>query len=86
MFANVGDATGAFGFADGGGIFNSLGAGQLTVINSRLTDNALTASPAITPLGGGLFTADVFNPQQPLPATLIHTVIEGNNPDQCVGC
>jgi hypothetical protein len=86
VIANSGTATGAFGFADGGGIFNSLGPGQLTVINSTLTGNTLNSSPGITPIGGGLFTADVFNPLQSIPATLTHTVIEANNPDQCVGC
>jgi len=85
VFANNGTATGAFGFADGGGIFNSLGPGQLTVINSTLIENTLTGSPGITPLGGGLFTADVFS-LQPLPVTLTHTVIAGNSPDQCFGC
>jgi hypothetical protein len=86
VFANTSSATGAGGFADGAGIFNSLGPGPLTLVNSTLTGNTVTAGPGITPLGGGLFTADVFNPQTKLPATLVHTVIAGNSPDQCVGC
>jgi hypothetical protein len=84
-------ADGAFGFANGGGISNVSAvplippAGPLTLVNSRLTDNVVTASPGITPMGGGLFTADVLS-FQPLPVTLIHTVIAGNSPDQCFGC
>jgi hypothetical protein len=91
VFANHGTATGAFGFANGGGITNFSAvplirpAGHLTLIDSRLTNNVLTASSGIAPLGGGLFTADVLSLQS-LPATLIHTVIAGNNPDQCFGC
>jgi hypothetical protein len=85
VFANRGSATGAFGFAEGGGIFNSLDPGQLTVIDGTLTDNVMTASSGITPLGGGLFTADVFS-LDPLPAKLVHTRITGNQPDQCFGC
>jgi hypothetical protein len=86
VFANSGGASGAFGFADGGGVFNSLGPGQLTVVNSSLTGNTLTGSPGITPLGGGLFTADLFDPQVALPATLTRSVIAENSPDQCLGC
>ena len=84
-------AVGATGFANGGGISNFAAVpligppGQLTVVNSRLTDNVVTASSGITTMGGGLFTADVLS-LQPLPVTLIHTVITGNSPDQCFGC
>jgi hypothetical protein len=89
--ANTAVANGATGFANGGGITNFSAvpllppAGQLTLVNSRLTGNVVTASPGITPMGGGLFTADVLS-LQPLPVTLIHTVIAGNSPDQCFGC
>jgi hypothetical protein len=83
--ANTATARGAFGFADGGGIFNSLGPVQLTLVASTLTNDSLTAGPGITPLGGGLFTADVFS-LQPILATVIHTQITGNQPDQCFGC
>jgi hypothetical protein len=91
VFENNAFASGAFGFANGGGISNFSAAplipppGQLTVINSRLTGNVVTASPSITPVGGGLFTADVLS-LVPLPVTLIHTTISGNSPDQCFGC
>jgi hypothetical protein len=89
--ANAAVANGASGFANGGGITNFSAvpllppAGLLTVVNSRLTDNVVTASPGITPMGGGLFTADVLS-LAPLPVTLIHTTISGNSPDQCFGC
>lgn len=83
--ANAGSAFGGFGFADGGGIFNSLDPGPLTLVNSTLSGNTMTAGPGITPLGAGLFTADVFT-LQPITPTLIHSVIQGNSPDQCFGC
>jgi hypothetical protein len=82
--ANAGTASGPSGFAKGGGILNrsDLPDGPpvtaLTLVNSAITHNALTASPGITVRGGGLFT--VF------PVTLTHSVIADNVPDQCYGC
>ena len=35
--------------------------------------------------GGGLYTADPFS-GEPFPVAMSRTVIEGNKPDQCVGC
>jgi hypothetical protein len=35
--------------------------------------------------GGGLYTADPFT-GEPFPVAMTRTVIEGNQPDQCVGC
>jgi hypothetical protein len=88
---NTGAAVGLFGFANGGGIANLAAVplvappAQLTLINSTLTGNTLSASPGIEPLGGGLFTADVLSLES-LPVTSIHTEIDGNGPDQCFGC
>ncbi|MDP9259613.1 MAG: hypothetical protein M3Q31_24105, partial [Actinomycetota bacterium] len=59
--SNRGTASAPSGRAEGGGVWNSAfpdspGPGELTLIGSAITRNALTASPGITPQGGGLFT------------------------------
>jgi hypothetical protein len=85
---NRGVATGTGGLALGGGILNIAfggGAPELTLADSAITANELTASAAITPRGGGLFTADIFGAGS-FPVALTRTVIAGNKPDQCVGC
>ena len=81
---NTIDANGAGGTAQGGGIFdapidNGPPGGPLTLVDSEVTDNALTGSGGITRQGGGLYI-------QNLPLTLGHSVIAGNSPDQCFGC
>ncbi len=81
MIGNTATATGASGSAQGGGINNFTLGGpppSLTLTDSAVLANKLTASPGITPQGGGLFTA--------FPVTLTRTVIAGNKPDQCYGC
>jgi hypothetical protein len=86
--ANDGTATGASGLALGGGILNIAFFGSpptLTLTDSVITANTLTASPGITVQGGGLYTLDLFG-SGAFPVTLTQTVIEGNQPDQCVGC
>ena len=45
----------------------------------------VTASPPITPQGGGIYTADIFGGGD-FPVTLTGTVVAGNQPDQCFGC
>jgi hypothetical protein len=78
---NVFAATGVAGSVHGGGIYNDTLFGStphLTVTDSIVTANRLSAGPAITPEGGGLYTA--------FPVTLTRTVIAGNKPDQCSGC
>ena len=50
-----------------------------------MTANRLAASPGIVSQGGGLYTADSFT-GTPFPVTLTGVVIQGNEPDQCVGC
>ena len=88
VIGNRGDADGVGGLALGGGIVNvDFGGGrpELTLSDSVVTANQLTAPPGITPLGGGIFSADLAS-QDPIPLTLTHTVLAGNKPDQCVGC
>ena len=71
---NSGTASGPRSSATGGGIWNGSD-GTLTLLDSSITQNALTAGTA---QGGGLFTANT--------ATITDTVIAGNAPDQCFGC
>jgi hypothetical protein len=88
VVGNSGHATGAFGFAQGGGIWGGVLTGipaDLTVVGGLVADNAVTAGGGITPFGGGVFTADLFTLAR-FPATLVHTQITGNQPDQCFGC
>ena len=82
---NVGRAEGPTGVAEGGGIWNGLEAitgalppVQLTLENTRVTENSLTGTSGITLQGGGLFTTS--------PVTLTNTTIARNRPDQCLGC
>jgi len=86
--SNSASATGVGGFNLGGGIFNVLFGGgppQLTETDSVITANRLAASDGVMSQGGGLYTVDPFS-GQPFPVTMTRTVIEGNKPDQCVGC
>ncbi len=86
--ANSASATGLGGFNLGGGIGNVLFGGgppELTLTDSVITANRLAASEGIVSQGGGLYTADPFSGEA-FPLTLTRTVIEGNKPDQCVGC
>jgi len=53
--------------------------------DSVVTANRLFASAGVMSQGGGLYGADPFS-GQPFPVTITRTVIEGNKPDQCVGC
>jgi hypothetical protein len=80
--SNAAAATGAGGIAHGGGISNETFPGGtapvLTLTDSAVTANKLSAGPGVTPQGGGLFTSS--------PVTLTRTVIAGNKPDQCFGC
>ena len=81
VIGNSATANGASGSAQGGGINNFTLGGPpptLTLTDSAVLANKLTASPGITPQGGGLYTA--------FPVTLTRTVIAGNKPDQCYGC
>jgi len=79
---NHGTATGTSGHAQGGGIWNSLIGSpvnpQLTLNDTSVTRNTLTASPSIVIQGGGIFTT--------FPVTLTNSTVKGNNPDQCYGC
>ena len=79
---NLAIAHGVGGVAQGGGIWNGvLLSGppvELTLTNSRVTDNVLDTSPGVTAQGGGIFTTT--------PVTLNHTTVAHNVPDQCFGC
>jgi hypothetical protein len=86
--ANSASASGAGGFNLGGGITNvTIGgpAPELTLTDSVITANRLAASAGIVSQGGGLYSADPFS-GQPFAVAMIRTVIEGNRPDECVGC
>jgi len=80
---NTGIAHGPAGIAQGGGIWNGTIPGappptELTLDDSTVTGNTLTASPGITVHGGGLYTT--------LPVTRADSRIDDNVPDQCYGC
>ena len=84
VVANSGSAAASSGVVEGGGIWNSNFDGgppttpQLTLIDTEVTANRLTAGPEVTVRGGGLFTT--------FAVTTTRTVIAGNQPDQCFGC
>jgi hypothetical protein len=92
--ANGAAATGVTGVSLGAGIANIHLDGplpELTVTDSVVAANRLSASPGVAMLGSGLFNLDItnldpFTTGQPLPVTLTGTVIHGNRPDQCAGC
>jgi hypothetical protein len=79
---NAATVTGPGGVAQGGGIWNGPAPDgppvELTLIDSALVHNILTASAGISVQGGGLFTT--------APVTLKDTTIAENSPDQCQGC
>jgi len=78
---NAGTATGPTGFAHGGGIWNGLlfnPPSVLTLVNTVVTRNTLSASAGLTVQGGGLFTE--------FPVILDNSRIEKNTPDDCFGC
>jgi len=81
---NSGIATGPAGEAQGGGIWNGATFTgppvRLTVQDTAVTGNSLTASHGVKAQGGGLFTA------RPATVMLTDSVIALNIPDQCVGC
>lgn len=79
---NVGSATGPSGSSQGGGIWNSdLPDGppvQLTLRDTSVTRNILSASAGLAIEGGGIFTT--------FPVTLTDSRVTRNMPDDCVGC
>jgi hypothetical protein len=92
--ANSASATGLGGVNLGGGIGNIQFFGPapvLTITDSVVTGNRLSASPGVASMGAGLFNLEILSPAPlvtgaPFPVTLTGTVIEGNKPDQCAGC
>ena len=91
VLGNEVSGTAPAGVVQGGGIWNGpippadADGVVLTLVDSAVIGNRLIASPSVLPLGGGLFSADGFS-LQPIPVTLVRTVIAGNSPDQCFGC
>jgi len=86
--ANGASATGVAGFNLGGGITNVTIGGpvpELTLTESVITANRLIASDGVVSQGGGLYSADPFTGAR-FPIAIAGTVINGNQPDQCVGC
>ena len=81
--ANKAVANGKTGYAEGGGIWNgSIFGGptpSLSLNNSRIDGNTLSASPGITLQGGGIFSLGS-------PVVLANSVVAHNVPDQCYGC
>jgi hypothetical protein len=79
---NAGIGSGPDGIVQGGGIWNgTFGPDlpvQLTLAETLVTHNTLTASPGITVEGAGLFTM--------FPVTLKNSLITQNLPDDCSGC
>jgi hypothetical protein len=83
LLGNVARASGATGIAQGGGLWNgtfdpSSPTPELALVDSTITLNRLSATPGITPQGGGVYSD--------FTVTRIRTVIAGNSPDQCFGC
>jgi hypothetical protein len=79
---NTAKATGPTGEALGGGIWNDAffpppPNPQLTLENTTVAGNTLSASPGITIHGGGLFTT--------FPVNLHDSTIRHNEPDNCFG-
>jgi len=80
---NSGAATGVAGAAEGGGIWNGVlipdgPPVELTLTNSTVTRNSLTASGGLATQGAGLYTT--------FPVTLTNSRINRNSPDDCFGC
>jgi hypothetical protein len=79
---NVATASGPAGFAQGGGVWNGLVFNpppvQLALVNTRIEQNTITATPGVSVAGAGLFTQ--------FPVTLANSRIEQNAPDDCAGC
>jgi len=79
---NTGTATGSSGLAEGGGIWNGVLFNpppfELTLANTIVTRNSVSASPGLIVQGGGLFSE--------FSVTLENSRIEKNKPDECVGC
>jgi hypothetical protein len=76
------------GGINGGGILSTDFFGsppELTLTDSVVTANELTTTTDIAPLGGGIFSANVFT-GDPIRFTLTRTVVAGNKPEQCFGC
>jgi hypothetical protein len=80
---NRGTASGPAGTLQGGGIFDGIVFGgppiALTLRNTEVNGNVLSAPGSFTIAGGGIYTLGY-------PVTLDHSHIDHNRPDDCVGC
>jgi hypothetical protein len=81
---NSANASGTFGFVQGGGIWNGrpfpeVPAPSLTLENTIVSRNSLSASPGLVVQGGGVFTPGFA-------LSLTRSLIVRNAPDQCFGC
>ncbi|TML15440.1 MAG: hypothetical protein E6G33_08100 [Actinobacteria bacterium] len=80
---NQGTAIGPAGFAQGGGIWNGTlfpdgPPIHLTLRNSNVSRNTLSATAGLVIHGGGVYTT--------FPVTLTNSLITKNTPDNCFGC
>jgi hypothetical protein len=79
---NTAIARGPSGFAEGAGIWNGVLFNpppvQLVLVNTRVAQNTIAATPPISIQGAGLFTQ--------FPVTLTNSRIAENAPDDCAGC
>jgi hypothetical protein len=81
-------ATGVEGFTAGGGIMSVLFGAEppeLTLTDTDIIANSLSGSADLVREGGGLASLD-SDSLEPIPVVMTRAVIEGNEPDQCVGC
>jgi hypothetical protein len=81
---NVVTAKGSTGTARGGGIYDgpnegNFGPSDLTLIDTLVTSNRLAAPRPVVRQGGGLYLEGAR-------LRLHRSTIEGNRPDDCVGC
>lgn len=80
--ANQGYASAPEAAAQGGGIWNGVFLSgppvELSLVHSSVTRNVLRVSEGGTAQGGGIFNSETI--------ALDHTVVAGNQPDQCFGC
>jgi hypothetical protein len=81
---NIVSAKGSAGTARGGGVYDgpnegNFGPSALTLIDTQITENVIRASRPIVFQGGGLYLEGAR-------LRLQRSAIEGNHPDDCVGC
>jgi hypothetical protein len=83
LVGNSIEATGAEGFAEGGGLWQGFLSDEpdvveLIVSDSKIAGNEVSGNDGLLVLGGGLYSD--------FPVHLRRTTITGNTPDDCFGC